>query len=290
MSMITSSEIKNSTFDHVSFRGYNPDQVDKVLDNAAETIDSLSRENSMLSEKLHALTSQVEVLRQREASLNEVMIRAQKMSDDLMAETKAKCDAMVADAEQKSAELLQSAKTLGDSKIAEYKDAIREEKLRFEKAQEEAATFIDMIVGELIAHTELIAKIKTKAHIEDFTPSVPAPAVEPAPVEEPAPAPVIEEVPVAEPVSIIPDPAPIPEPVAAAPAPVSEESTAVSETVDDIASKILGTAPAAAPTAGMSWDEIIGLKSAPASAPASQKTASDASDLKFGKEFDITIK
>ena len=71
MPMITSSEIKNSTFDHVSFRGYNPDQVDKVLDNAAETIDSLSRENAILNEKLHALTSQVEVLRQREASLNE---------------------------------------------------------------------------------------------------------------------------------------------------------------------------------------------------------------------------
>lgn len=288
MPMVTSSEIKNSTFDHVSFRGYNPDQVDKVLDNAAETIDSLSRENAILNEKLHALTSQVEVLRQREASLNEVMIRAQKMSDDLMAETKSKCDAMIADAEQKSSELLLSAKTLGDAKIAEYKDAIREEKLRFEKAQEEAATFIDMIVGELIAHTELIAKIKTKAHIEDFTPT-PAPA----PVAEPTPAPVIEEVPVAEPVSVIPEPIPepVPAPVAVEePAPVAEETAAVAETVDDIASKILGTAPAAAPTAGMSWDEIIGLKSAPASAPAPQKPASDASGLKFGKEFDITIK
>lgn len=284
MPMITSSEIKNSTFDHVSFRGYNPDQVDKVLDNAAETIDSLSRENAILNEKLHALTSQVEVLRQREASLNEVMIRAQKMSDDLMAETKAKCDAMIADAEQKSSELLLSAKNLGDAKIAEYKEAIREEKLRFEKAQEEAATFIDMIVGELTAHTELIAKIKTKAHIEDFTPT-PAPA----PVAEPTPAPVIEEVPVAEPVSVIPEP--ISEPVVVEdPTPVAEEKAAVAETVDDIASKILGTAPAAAPTAGMSWDEIIGLKSAPASAPAPQKSSSDASGLKFGKEFDITIK
>lgn len=287
MSMITSSEIKNSTFDHVSFRGYNPDQVDKVLDNAAETIDSLSRENAILNEKLHALTSQVEVLRQRESSLNEVMLRAQKMSDDLMAETKAKCDAMVSDAEQKSSELLLSAKTLGDAKIAEYKDAIREEKLRFEKAQEEAATFIDMIVGELIAHTELIAKIKTKAHIEDITPAaVPEamPIAEQTPVETPAPAPV------SEPIEVKPEPIPVvPEPVVVE-APVVDEKAVVSETVDDIANKILNATPAAPPSTGMSWDEIIGLKSAPTSAPVSQKPASDASGLKFGKEFDITIK
>ena len=344
MAMITSSEIKNAAFEHTTFRGYNPEQVDRILDNAAETVDSLTRENAILNEKLHALTTQIETYREREGSVNEIMIRAQKMSDDMVAEAKVKSDAMIADAQRKSDELLNSAKSLGESKIAEYKDSIRLEKEKLTDAREEAAGFIDMICGELMTHAELIAKIKTRAHLEDvearpvapIAPAAPvvkeaAPAPAPAEVQEPAkveePAPAAPEAP-AEPVIEIKveEPAPAPAPVetpkeepsqiafdfasafnitkeaaaepAPAPAPAmpaapAEAPAAAKVTMaDDIANSIFGNpapAPAPAPTAGMSWDEIIGLKSSPASAKR-ETVSSDTSVLKFGKEFDITIK
>ncbi len=317
MAMITSSEIKNATFGYAMRRGYKPEQVDQLLDRAADTIDSLTKENAILNERIRALTSQVEELRAREGSLNEIMIRAQKMSDDMIAEATAKSNSMVADAERKSEELLSSAKTLGESKISEYKESIALEKAKLAEAREEAAGFIDLIVGELTTQTEMIAKIKTRAHIEDvkpssYQPAAPAPVSEPAPVAEPAPAPEKEP----EPAAFEPEPAPAApsEPQEAAPltfetiqdAKVYEPAPPVSEPVrrddtvsvaDEIAGRILQNAPAAEPAApapapapsgaGMSWDEIIGLKAA--SNPAPKTETPDASSLKFGKEFDVTI-
>lgn len=329
MAMITSSEIKNAAFEHTTFRGYNPEQVDRILDNAAETVDALTRENAILNEKLHALTTQIETYRSREGSVNEIMIRAQKMSDDMIAEAKAKSEAMVADAERKSDELLSSAKALGEAKISEYKESIRLEKEKLTDAREEAAGFIDMICGELQNHAELIAKIKTRAHLQDVEPrpvAVAAPAPAPAPVaedsKETAPAPVATEpAPAAAPAKseeIKPAPEKKPEssdftfdftsafnltkeavktPAEAAkpsPAPAPAPESPKAGVADDIASRIFGapassSAPAASPapasTAGMSWDEIIGLKSTP-----SAKRESSSADLKFGKEFDVTIK
>ena len=314
MAMITSSEIKNATFGYAVRRGYKPEQVDQILDRASDTIDSLTKENAILNERIRALTSQVEELRAREGSLNEIMIRAQKMSDDMIAEATVKSNNMVADAERKSEELLASAKTLGEGKINEYKESIALEKARLAEAREEAAGFIDMIVGELTTQTEMIAKLKTRAHIEDVKPAAPAPAAEPEPVAvepEPAPAPAAPE----------PEPAPAPaapapqeaapltfetirEPAPEAkPAPAAEPVNAAAGSVaDEIAGRILQNAPAAAPaapaepapaapapapSAGMSWDEIIGLKTG--STPAPKTETPDSASLKFGKEFDVTI-
>ena len=322
MATITSSEIKNATFGYVARRGYRPEQVDLILDRAAETIDTLTKENAILSEKLRALQSQVDELRARESSLNEIMIRAQKMSDDMIAEATVKSNNMVADAERKSEELLSSARSLGESKINEYKESIALEKAKLAEAREEAAGFIDMIVGELTTQTEMIAKIKTRAHIEDVKGVVyqaPAAVEEPAPEPEPeitaapeapaaepepAPAPVFETAAPAQaeeaPLTFdsIPDVKPY-EPVSQAAAPAEpENSAAVSSVADQIAGRILQNAPASSPapspapssspaSAGMSWDEIIGLKTG--SNPTPKTETPDASSLKFGKEFDVTI-
>ena len=310
MAMITSSEIKNAAFEHTTFRGYNPEQVDRVLDNAAETVDTLTRDNAILNEKIRALSNQVEELRAREGSLNEIMIRAQKMSDDMLADSKAKSEAMIAEAERKSEELLSSARALGESKIAEYKEAIAQEKARLASAREEAAGFIDMICGELTAHTEMIAKIKTRARIEDVEPRLYVPAADlPEPEErsgDTSPA-AVDAVSSAEELSdelSLPQAAAgtVDEPPAAeaAPAPAKEIAFAPSPApaapdahsfamADEIAGRILQSSAPAAPasTAGMSWDEIIGLKTG--STPTPKTETPDASSLKFGKEFDVTI-
>ena len=320
MAMITSSEIKNATFGYAVRRGYRPEQVDQILDRASDTIDSLTKENAILNERIRALTSQVEELRARESSLNEIMIRAQKMSDDMIAEATVKSNNMVADAERKSEELLASARTLGEGKINEYKESIALEKAKLAEAREEAAGFIDMIVGELTTQTEMIAKIKTRAHIEDvkpaaYQPEEPAPAAEPEPVAaepepvavpepaaepapEPAPAPAAEPAPApaAEPAPLTFDTIQQPKTYTApeaVPAPAAESAPA--SVADEIAGRILQNAPEAAPaapapatsTAGMSWDEIIGLKTG--SNPTPKTDTPDTGSLKFGKEFDVTI-
>jgi len=312
MAIITSSEIKNAAFEHTTFRGYNPEQVDRILDNAAETVDSLTRENTILNEKVRALSAQVESMRGREGSLNEIMMRAQKMHDDIIAEAKEKSALLIAESEKKSNDLLMSAKNLGEAKVSEYKEEIRIEKAKLKEAREEAANFIDMICGELNAKAEMIAKIKVKANLED---------IETRPVQfkmpeeemlktEPELAESIQEVKVVTPIEadmpIQPKENVEKKPsedaifdfssvVDAAQSKVSKKEAPKEEPivpiVDDIANIIsdVQETPVAPASKGMSWDEIIGLKSAPKSASNNNKNNEEDSALKFGKEFDITI-
>ena len=79
---VTPLDIQHKIFPR-QFRGYHSDQVNRFLDEIAETIESLVRENSALREKVSAREAEMNNLRKAEATLTNTLISSQNFADQI---------------------------------------------------------------------------------------------------------------------------------------------------------------------------------------------------------------
>lgn len=276
MAKLTSSEIKNASFDRARFNGYNSEQVDKILDSAAETLDTVSKENAILNEKVRTLSVQLEELKSHEFALNGIMLRAQKLADEIVAE-----------AQQKSDAILTEARNITEKRIALYKEETRTEEKKLIDAKALIASFVDTMCDELNQKMNELAQIKSRVKPDDEQAKLP----DAPPSTIPAPAPVQEAV------NTVPEAAPsfVIDPAVFAPKPTEAKAPDIavkSSMANEIAGNIFGASATTPVSSGKSWDEIIGIKNTPAAAPSPASKKADSENtvpLKFGKEFDITI-
>ena len=64
-------------------RGYDPQRVDDFLDLAADRLEELVRENAALRERLSGLNESVEAFRERERAMNDALVSAQQLREDI---------------------------------------------------------------------------------------------------------------------------------------------------------------------------------------------------------------
>lgn len=79
---ITPIDIKNQRFGK-SFRGYDQKEVDAFLELVTSTLEDITIENSQLKEKLKAVESTLAGYKDLEGNLKEVLLNAQKSSEEL---------------------------------------------------------------------------------------------------------------------------------------------------------------------------------------------------------------
>jgi cell division initiation protein len=77
---------KKADFGRV-LRGYEPAAVDGFLDLVADRMDELVRENATLRERATQLGESVEGFRQRESALNDALVTAQQLREEMRAQT-----------------------------------------------------------------------------------------------------------------------------------------------------------------------------------------------------------
>ena len=103
-------------------RGFDPREVESFLELAATEFEELIRENGKLKEKLARLSNQYEELKQREQTLKETMMTAQKITEDMKASARKEAEIILKEAELKADKMLDDA----HRKLASLSDQVVE--------------------------------------------------------------------------------------------------------------------------------------------------------------------
>ena len=107
--MITPQQIDQVSFSKASFGGYNMQQVDEFLEPLTEDYVTLYKENALLKSKMRVLASKLEEYRKGEAAPRASDSDAKAAADQMLLETKQKCERMLKEATVKAQSITASA-------------------------------------------------------------------------------------------------------------------------------------------------------------------------------------
>ena len=168
--MFTPQQIDQVSFGRSTFGGYDMQQVDEFLEPLTEDYVTLYKENALLKSKMRVLVGKLEEYRKNEASMKDAVINAQKTCDKMVAEAQAKCAQMLNSA---------SATAAAAAPVPQNSDAlVAAENARVQEARKAAAAKIGELQEQLRTCIQALDRIKAA--------NAPAPeaAVAPAPVQD----------------------------------------------------------------------------------------------------------
>lgn len=128
--MISSNDLRNKSFSVVP-SGYDIDEVNFIIDEAAKTIEACTKENEELYHKLEVLAAKVEEYREEEDSIKSALIVAQKMADKIKKESNEQAEALIESSKEMAREALDNANAQADKLISnarEYSANLTKEK------------------------------------------------------------------------------------------------------------------------------------------------------------------
>lgn len=103
---LTAMDVQKQEFRR-RWRGYDAEEVRMYLQSVAEEVVRLHLRNGELREETGQLRGELEELRARERTLQETLVTAQKMADELTERSRARADLIVKEAQMKSERALQ---------------------------------------------------------------------------------------------------------------------------------------------------------------------------------------
>jgi cell division initiation protein len=118
---ITPLDIQHKVF-NTTLRGYDRRQVDQFLEDLAETVETLTRENSGLKEKLSAREDELAELKKSETTLTNTLMSTQNFVEHLKRGAQRDADMIVKEAELKAEEVLSQSRT----EVVELRQVISE--------------------------------------------------------------------------------------------------------------------------------------------------------------------
>jgi cell division initiation protein len=106
---ITPLDIQQMVF-RSRFRGYDKEEVNRFLEELAQTVEELNRENAILREKIVFLEQQLAELKRTEATLSNTLVSAQSLAEDVKRTAQREADLVMKEAELKAGELIRQAR------------------------------------------------------------------------------------------------------------------------------------------------------------------------------------
>ena len=106
---ITPLDIQQMVF-KVNFRGYDKEEVNRFLEELAQTVESLNRDHAVQREKILFLEQQLAELKRTEATLSNTLLSAQTLADDVKQNAQREADLVIKEAELKAGELIRQAR------------------------------------------------------------------------------------------------------------------------------------------------------------------------------------
>lgn len=205
---LTPLDIHHKEFNH-ALRGYNEVEVDEFLNQVADELERLFKENIDLSEKIDALELKVREYQDMERTLHNTLVSAQKSADEIAHKAQREADSVLKEAEVKAKEIIHDAltsKQRATADLGRIKQAEEEFRATFKALLErhlrgigEVAVPEDvkLLVGKAGEETLLDADVERPAPARAVQPLAPAiedtrPEPAKAPVEAPAPTSVRE--------------------------------------------------------------------------------------------------
>ena len=100
----------------VKLRGYERDEVNRFLEEVAQTVESLNHDNAMLRERMAFMEQQMSELKRTESALSNTLVAAQSLAEDVKRSAQRDAELIVKEAELKAGELVrQSRIDLGET-------------------------------------------------------------------------------------------------------------------------------------------------------------------------------
>lgn len=125
-------------------RGYDPSDVDNFLELVAERLEALVKENMLLTERVERLQEQVSSQEGRERAVQEALVTAQELRQELGSQAQREAKLTLKEAESEASRMLEEAETqterileVADRKVEERRQALKElerKRLRFLRA------------------------------------------------------------------------------------------------------------------------------------------------------------
>ena len=143
---ISAMDVQSQKFER-KMRGYDPESVDMFLRSLAEELERLNLENGSLREELGEAKRGVAEYRDREQVLQQTLVSAQKMTDEMKATTKSESDLIVREARMKAERLLSDAQgQLGSIEVEISKQRLERDRFetRLKSMIEEHMTLIEL--------------------------------------------------------------------------------------------------------------------------------------------------
>lgn len=144
---LTPLDIHHKEFGH-ALRGYNEAEVDAFLDQVADELERLFKENIDLSEKIEGLEEKVRTYQDMERTLHNTLLSAQKSADEMLHKAQREAEAVLKDAEVKAKEVIHAALTNKQKATADLG--------RVKQAEEEFRT---QFKGLLERHLRTLAEV-----------------------------------------------------------------------------------------------------------------------------------
>jgi cell division initiation protein len=130
---ITPLDIQQQQFKGKMFGGLDSEDVDAFLQMVSGEMEDLIRENTDLKEQARRIAADMDDMKQKEGDLRETMLAAQRITEEMKANSQKEATLLISEAELQAERILADA----DKKQAELKNQIqnlRREKLQFETA------------------------------------------------------------------------------------------------------------------------------------------------------------
>lgn len=158
--MLTPNSIAERKFEKAAF-GYKPEEVDNFLAEIVTSYGELYTEKEAAEEKMEVLAEKLEEYRSNEDSLRTVLLGAQKLGDNIVRDSKAKAEVILADAENQVRQVFSES----ESKIAKERETLF-------NLQKETADFKKRLLAMYRQHLELISLMpenseETEKTVED---------------------------------------------------------------------------------------------------------------------------
>ena len=106
---ITPLDIQQMVF-RVKLRGYDREELNRFLEEVAQTVESLNRDNAALRERVAVTEQQVAELKRTETTLSHTLVAAQSLAEDVKRSAQRDAELIVKEAELKAGELSRQAR------------------------------------------------------------------------------------------------------------------------------------------------------------------------------------
>lgn len=106
---ITPLDIQQMVF-QVKLRGYDREEVNRFLEEIAQTVEYLNRDNAALRDRIMMLEQQVSDLKRTETTLSTTLVSAQSLAEEVKRSAQRDAELIVKEAELKAGELFRQAR------------------------------------------------------------------------------------------------------------------------------------------------------------------------------------
>jgi cell division initiation protein len=107
---MTATDIRQQQFAVRLFRGFDPQEVDAFLEEMADDVDELTRENALLKEQLAIVEEKSRGIEGREKTLQETLVTTQKIAEEFKENSRREAELVLREAHLRAEKSMQDAR------------------------------------------------------------------------------------------------------------------------------------------------------------------------------------